>query len=91
VMINSFLSGIWWGVMVLRWKSLWPIIVLHSLSNVSVLVKGISSAYIEPDTTAYARAMLLEIPLLALAVWLLLRTRPPISTALGRYKDGMDA
>lgn len=74
VMINSFLSGIWWGVIVLRWKSLWPVIILHSLSNVIVLTKGISSAYIEPATTAYARATLLEIPLLALGIWLLLQT-----------------
>jgi membrane protease YdiL (CAAX protease family) len=74
VTMNSFVSGIWWGVMVLRWGSLWPVIVLHSLSNISVLVKGMSSAYIEPATTAYARATLLEVPLLALGVWLLLRT-----------------
>ena len=74
VMVNSLLSGIWWGVMVLRWGSLWPVIVLHGLSNVSVLAKGISSAYIEPVTTAYARATLLEIPLVALGLWLLLRT-----------------
>ena len=84
VMINSFLSGIWWGVMVLRWESLWPVIVLHSLSNVSVLVKGISSAYIEPATTAYARATLLEIPLLALGVWLLLR-KPMRSEMEGEF------
>ena len=73
VVMNSFLSGIWWGVIVLRWESLWPAIVLHGLSNASVLTKGISSAYIEPATTAYIRATLLEIPLLVLGVWLLLR------------------
>ena len=77
VMLNSFLSGVWWGAMVICWQSLWPVVVLHSLSNISVLVKGISSAFIEPTTAAYARATLLEIPLVALGIWLLLRTPTP--------------
>ena len=74
VMINSFVSGIWWGVMTLHWQSLWPVILLHSLSNISVLAKGISSAYISPAVTAYGRATLLETPLVVLGMWLLLRT-----------------
>lgn len=74
VVMNSFVSGIWWGVIVLRWKSLWPTIMLHGLSNASVLIKGVSSAYIEPVTTAYIRATALELPLLILGLWLLLRT-----------------
>ena len=74
VMMNGFLSGIWWGVMVLQWRSLWPVILLHSLSNISVLVKGITSTYIEPAVAAYGRAALLEMPLVVLGIWLLLRT-----------------
>jgi len=76
VMLNSFLSGIWWGALALCWRSLWPVILFHSLSNASVLVRGISSAPVEPAAAAYARATLLEIPLLALGIWLLLRTPP---------------
>ena len=74
VVVNSFVSGIWWGVVALRWKSLWPVILLHSSSNVSVLVKGLSSAFIEPSVTAYARATLLETPLLVIGILLMLRT-----------------
>lgn len=74
VMLNSFLSAIWWGVMVLQWRSLWPVILFHSLSNISVLVKGIASAYIEPAVAAYGRATLLEMPLVVLGIWLLVRT-----------------
>jgi membrane protease YdiL (CAAX protease family) len=74
VVTNCFLSGIWWGAIVLRWENLWPTIVLHGLSNASVLIKGLSSASIEPVTTAYIRATVFEIPLLILGLWLLLRT-----------------
>jgi membrane protease YdiL (CAAX protease family) len=73
VVLNSFVSGIWWGVMVLHWGSLWPVIVLHSVSNIGVVVKGLSSVYIEPNTVAYLRATVLEMPLLVLGIWLLLR------------------
>jgi membrane protease YdiL (CAAX protease family) len=73
VVLNCFVSGIWWGAMALRWGSLWPVVLLHGLSNAAVLVKGLSSPYIEPAARGYARATLLEIPLLALGVWLLLR------------------
>jgi membrane protease YdiL (CAAX protease family) len=75
VIVNGFLSGIWWGAMTLRWRSLWPVILLHAFSNISVLVKGISSPFIEPSAAAYGRAILLEIPLVVLAIWLLFRTQ----------------
>jgi membrane protease YdiL (CAAX protease family) len=74
VMVNAVVSGIWWGAIVLKWKSLWPVIVLHGLSNASVLIKGLSSSYVEPAVAAYMRATLLEMPLLIFGVWLLLRT-----------------
>jgi membrane protease YdiL (CAAX protease family) len=82
VTVNGFLSGIWWGAIVYRWESLWPAILFHSLSNASVLINGLSSATIEPATIAYVRATLLEMPLVALGVWLLLRT-PPRSAMAG--------
>ena len=73
VVINSFVSGVWWGVLVLLGRSLWPVILLHGLSNLSVQVKSISSASIEPAMAAYGRATMLELPLALLAIWLLLR------------------
>ena len=74
VVMNSFVSAVWWSVIVLRWKSLWPTVVLHGLSNASVMIKGLSSVSIEPATTAYIRATALELPLLILGLWLLLQT-----------------
>jgi membrane protease YdiL (CAAX protease family) len=74
VVMNSFVSAVWWGIVVLRWKSLWPTIVLHGLSNASVMIKGLSSASIEPVTMAYIQATALELPLLILGLWLLWRT-----------------
>jgi membrane protease YdiL (CAAX protease family) len=73
VIINGFVSGIWWGVLVLLGGSLWPVMLLHALSNISVQVQSLSSAAIEPVIAAYGRATLLELPLALLAIWLLLR------------------
>ena len=81
VIINSFLSGLWWGAIVLRWGSLWPVIVLHGLSNLSVQVKGLTSTPIEPAATAYIRGTLLELPLVIFGLWLLLRM--PVRADLG--------
>lgn len=71
--VSSAVSGIWWAALVLAFDSLWPAIVLHAASNSAVLVKGLTSAYIEPGTWAYTRAILLEIPLLIFGFWLLTR------------------
>lgn len=73
VIVNGFVSGVWWGVLVLLGGSLWPVMLLHGLSNLSVQVKSLSSASIEPAIAAYGRATLLELPLALLAIWLLLR------------------
>ncbi|MBN2389695.1 MAG: CPBP family intramembrane metalloprotease [Anaerolineae bacterium] len=73
VIVNGILSGLWWGVLVLRWSSLWPVIVLHGLSNLAVQVKGLTGASIEPAAMAYIRGTLLELPLVLFGMWLLLR------------------
>jgi membrane protease YdiL (CAAX protease family) len=73
VIVNGFVSGIWWGVLVLLGGSLWSVVLLHGLSNLSVQVRSLSSASIEPALAAYGRATLLELPLALLAIWLLLR------------------
>ncbi|MGB2963218.1 MAG: CPBP family intramembrane glutamic endopeptidase [Anaerolineales bacterium] len=73
VVVNGIISGIWWAVLVLNWKSLWQAILLHSLSNLFVQVKSLSSAALEPALLAYGRATLFELPLAALGIWLLLK------------------
>ena len=73
VIVNCILSGLWWGALVVRWGSLWPVIVLHGMSNLAVQVKGLTSASIEPVAMGYIRGTLLELPLVIFAVWLLLR------------------
>jgi len=72
VVLNGIVSGIWWAVLVLNWKSLWQVILLHSLSNLFMQVKSLSSAALEPAFLAYGRATLFELPLAVLGIWLLL-------------------
>jgi hypothetical protein len=73
VVLNSLVSGIWWGATALVWQTVWPAVLFHSLSNAAVQIKGLADATIQPSVTAYARATLLELPLVLVGLWLLWR------------------
>lgn len=73
VVVNGFVSGLWWAATVLVWRTVWPAVAFHSLSNAAVQIKGLTSTFIEPSVAAYARATWLELPLAALTLWLLWR------------------
>jgi membrane protease YdiL (CAAX protease family) len=77
LLLDAVISGIWWGALVLRWKSLWPTILLHAISNMAVGLQGLSMAAVEPAALGYGRAVLLDLPLLAYGTWLLWRPVRP--------------
>lgn len=71
----TFVFGVWAGALVLSVKSLWPAIFLHTISNACILIKGLSSAWVDPISTGYLVEALLETPIAILAVWAILKTR----------------
>ena len=73
VILISLISGIWYAALVLRWGSLWPVIVIHAVTNNIFLVKGLSTVMVQPEVMAYTRAALAEVPLLLIGVWLLMK------------------
>jgi membrane protease YdiL (CAAX protease family) len=73
VVVNSFVSGTWWGATVLLWGTVWPAALLHGASNAAVQLKGLTSLFVQPSVAAYGRATALELPLMALALWFLWR------------------
>ncbi len=81
LLLDAVISGIWWAALVLHWKSLWPVIVLHAVSNMAVGLQGLSMAAVEPAALGYGRAVLLDLPLLIYGIWLLLRYQVPGSDA----------
>jgi membrane protease YdiL (CAAX protease family) len=54
VVLNSLVSGIWWGATALVWQTVWPAVLFHSASNAAVQIKGLTDAAIQPSVTAYA-------------------------------------
>jgi membrane protease YdiL (CAAX protease family) len=73
VIVNGFLSGIWWGALVVGWGSVWPVVILHAASNAAVAIHGLTNPFIEPATTGYLRVTLFELPLVVLGIWILMQ------------------
>ena len=73
--VHTFLFGVWMGVLVLKTGSLWPAIFLHLVANAFVLIKGLSSPWIEPSYLGYLWATLFELPLVAVGLWRITRTQ----------------
>lgn len=73
---NTFVSGLWLGLLVLLVRTLWPAVVLHTVSNAAILIQGLSSAWIEPSALGYIRNTVFELVLVLLGTWVIMRVRP---------------
>lgn len=73
--LATFVFGLWTGALVLLVGSLWPAIFLHIVANASVLIKGLSSPWIDPLYVGYLRGALVDLPLALLGLWLVLQVR----------------
>ncbi len=76
LLLNTLISSFWWGALVLYGGSIWPAVILHALSNMVVQIWALYVLTIEPAIWAFGRATLLELPLLVLGVYLLMRIQP---------------
>jgi hypothetical protein len=71
--LGTFLFGVWLGVLVLCVDALWPAIFLHTVSNACILIKGLSSVWVDPVSTGYLINTLFDIPLIFLAFGYMLK------------------
>jgi membrane protease YdiL (CAAX protease family) len=83
--LDTFIFGILAGAVVLAGRTLWPAIILHTVSNAFILIKGLSSPWIDPVSIGYLREALLVIPLVLLSLWVMLKVRP--IQQIFSYKD----
>jgi membrane protease YdiL (CAAX protease family) len=74
--LEAFVSGIWWGAYVLIWRTIWPVSFIHAGSNMAVLIKSLAFPGIVLSIQGYTLAILLQIPLVLLGLYLLLRQGP---------------
>jgi membrane protease YdiL (CAAX protease family) len=73
--LATFIFGIWVGGLVLSVGTLWPAIVLHTASNAFILIKGLSSRWVDPVSLGYLQEAFFEIPLALLGLWIMLKVR----------------
>ena len=74
--LEGIISGIWWGAFVVLWGTIWPAALLHTISNSFALVKGLDHPGLVFSYQVYSLAILFQIPLVILSLYLLLKTAP---------------
>ena len=82
-MLNCFVSGLWWGALVLLGGSLWSAVLIHAAINASFQIGAASLTAFDPSAVDYALATLAELPLAIAGFWLLLRQVPDSKTKIG--------
>ena len=73
--LATLIFGLWTGMLVFAVGSLWPAIFLHAVSNSFTIIKGLSSAWITPYYLGYLRGALVELPLVLIGVWIVLKRK----------------
>jgi membrane protease YdiL (CAAX protease family) len=84
-MLNCFVSGLWYGALVLLGGSIWPAVLIHAATNASFQIGAASLTGFDPSATGYALATLAELPVVIAALWLLMQ-KVPSPILIGRQK-----
>jgi len=74
--LESTVSGMWWGAFVILWGTMWPIAAIHAGSNAFVLIKGLNYPGLMFSYQEYSFAIILQLPLVVLSLYWLLKTAP---------------
>ena len=74
-LMHTIVSAVWWAALVLAYRTIWPGIVIHALTNsvalaVAAVVPGASLGSVGP-----LRIVLVEMPFLIFGLWLLMDER----------------
>jgi membrane protease YdiL (CAAX protease family) len=65
----ALFESLWWSAIVLCWGSVWPVALIHGVTNWVLQTKALSVAGYHGTAGAYALAVLLGLPLAALGLW----------------------
>lgn len=77
LVLETVLTSIWWGALVLLGGSIWPVVLLHIMGNTIVSLQSLITPLLEPDVVPYRRLLWLSLPLVALGIGLLAGVLPP--------------
>lgn len=76
VALNAFLAGIYYAAIVLRWRTIWTVVVLHSLLNVAATIVAYHVPGFEEEVSALLLAIVFQVPLVILGAGLISRIKP---------------
>jgi hypothetical protein len=71
VVISTFLSGILYAAFLLRWRTIWPVVVLHGVGNAVVALMAIETPGFTETVPALALTILLQLPLVVYGAYLI--------------------
>ena len=76
VAANASLAGIYYAAIVLRWKTLWPPIAIHSLLNALAAIVAFNTPGFEESVGALLLAVALQVPVVVLGAYWIRRASP---------------
>ena len=76
VVVEAIISGIWYAVYVLLSGTIWPVVLIHALSNMAVSMKALTEPGWTLSVAGLVGVILLQLPLVILGLWLILRQGP---------------
>jgi len=71
LVLNSFLAGIFYAAVVVRGRSIWPVVAIHLLLNTYVGARAVGVAGFEETMQAWVIILLLGLPLPILGLYML--------------------
>lgn len=69
--VAAIVSGTWFAALVLAYRTIWPLVVVHAATNLAVLALPMTT-----EPVGYVRLMLVDVPLLVFGAWLVIRRAP---------------
>jgi len=73
VVISTFLSGIFYAAFVLRWKTIWTVVMLHGVTNAVVAMRILETPGFTETVPALGLAILLQLPVVVYGAYLVYR------------------
>jgi hypothetical protein len=82
--LNAALAGIYYAAILLRWRTIWPAVVLHSgLNTAASIVAFNTPGFSEPVGTLWV-TIAFQIPIVILGIYIISRIRPgSVDTQIG--------
>jgi membrane protease YdiL (CAAX protease family) len=74
-LLGTIISAVWWAALVLTYRTVWPGVVIHTLTNSATLAVAEIAQQSSLGAAGSLRADLLELPWLIFGLWLLMDER----------------